>query len=216
MGEGVSQASCFETVKTTELTGSPHSRLLQAVLDEIGRENHAQRVGRRLDDARISYAAGTVRVKDAFRFNEAITAFYAHMLRHTGAILGSVNADALLSGAIDVVERAFSRQGGYNAAVAEGIHAINGGMRLVFDTITEYLKQDAKDKWIKKVFKEVVDPLEWDAKIGLMEAFLDLIGHELPAGLRDLPPKKLTRHLESILRAHADSTSDVAELLKRL
>ena len=159
---------------------------------------------------------GEKRVKNGFEFNEAITAFYAHMFRYTGSPAGHLNRAALSTEAVDLVEKAFERRGGYKAALAEGKYGINGGMRLVLDTMTEHLKLQEKGKYIVRVFKDAMDPLDWDAKVRLMEVFRKRIGPELPAELRDLPAKQLASSWEEIIQCYAESMDKVSELMKRL
>ncbi|MCK4855842.1 MAG: hypothetical protein KAT31_16295, partial [Bacteroidales bacterium] len=92
----------------------------------------------------------------------------------------------------------------------------NGGMRLVFDAMTAHLKQEGKGKYITMVFKNTIDPFDWDAKARFMEAFMVRIGPELPADLRDLPAKKLADNWETIIGHYAELKAKVSDLLKRL
>jgi hypothetical protein len=217
-GEGLGEISrpVDETRVLKSFEGDRESELFERLLAEISKENLSERVGKGLDDARGSYNLYTVRVKDGFEFNEAITAFYAHMFRHTGSPAGNLDRAALSTEAIDLVEKAFERRGGYKAAVAEGKYGINGGMRLVFDSMTEHLKLQEKGKYIVRVFKDAMDPLDWDAKVRLMEVFRERIGPELSAELRELPAEQLASHWEEIIQCYAESMDKVSELMKRL
>lgn len=201
-------------IKTPE--GGIENELLERLLAELSEENLANKIGLPLDEARLSYAMDKVTVKDSYEFNEAITAFYAHVFRHTSSYIGHLKSSALFTEANDIVEKAFERKGGYDAALAEAKHGINGGMRLVFDAMTEHLKQKQKGKYIPMVFKVIIDPLDWDMKIRLMEVFLGHVGPILPANLRDMPKDQLAKHWEEIIRCYADSLDKVSDLLKRL
>ena len=205
-----------ETRVLKSFEGDREKELFERLLTEIGKENLSEKVGQILDDARASYNLGTVRIKDGLEFNEAITAFYAHMFRYTGSPAGHLNRAALSTEAVDLVEKAFERRGGYKAALAEGKYGINGGMRLVLDSMTEHLKLQEKGKYIVRVFKDAMDPLDWDAKVRLMEVFRKRIGPELPSELRDLPAKQLASSWEEIIQCYAESMDKVSELMKRL
>jgi hypothetical protein len=203
-----------KTVRSHE--GDWESELIERLLAELSEENLAEKVGQRLDEARGSYIMDTVTVKNGFEFNDAITSFYAHMFRRTASPTGHLKRSALSEEAIDLVEKAFERKGGYKGALSEGKYGTNGGLRLVFDAMTESLKQEGKGKYIARVFKETSDPFDWDAKVRLMEIFMARIGPELPADLRALPPKKLASHWETIIGHYAESKAKVIDLLKRL
>ena len=190
--------------------------LFEWLLAEISEDSISEKVGQPLDEARASYAMVSVTVKDGFEFNEAITAFYTHMYRHTNSPEGHIKKAALSADAIDLVKNAFKSKGGYKAALSEGKHGTNGGMRLVFDTMTEYLKQIERGKYISMVFKEAIDSSDWDSKVRLTEVLKKLLEPHLPSELRELPAKQLTHHLEEIARCYVASMDKVSDLLKRL
>ena len=217
-GEGFSRPpySVNKTEKVSSHKGSTENELFERLLYELSEENLAEKFGFPLDEARLSYATETVTVRDAFEFNDAITAFYAHLFRHTASPVGHAKRSVLSGDAIEKVEKAFERKGGYNGALSEGKFGTNGGMRLVFDAMTEHLKQERKAKYITAVFKETIDSLDRDAQVRLMRVFMDRIGPVLPADLRDLPAEKLAPHWETIIRHYTKLKEKVSDLLKRL
>ena len=127
-----------------------------------------------------------------------------------------MNPAALSAEAIDLAGRAFENRGGYKDALAEAMYATNGGLRRVFDAMTERLKQEQKEKHITMLLKNAIDPLDWDAKVGFMQIFMELIRPDLPADLRDLPPKRLASHWEAIVEHYAEMKAKVSSLLRRL
>ena len=186
------------------------------ICSAIDEDNLTEKISRPLDQARGSYIVDGVTVEDGLGFNEAVTAFYAHLFRHTGSPAGQMKKEAVCAEALDLVERAFSRRGGYRAALSEGKHASNGGMRLVFDLMTEHLKLKRKEDYVRMVFKEAMDALDWDAKVRVMRFFMDCIGPRLPADLRNLPPEQLALHWEEVVGHFVESLSKLKGLLKRL
>jgi hypothetical protein len=155
-------------------------------------------------------------VKNGFEFNEAITAFHAHMLRHTSSPAGRVNQADLLGEAIVEVENAFKGKGGYKGALSEGMFGTNGGMRCVFDIMTEYRKEKDKEDYIFALFNVLMDSRDANAKVRLMKAFMERVGPMLPAELRDLPADQLARNWKKILLCYVESIDKVSDLLKRL
>ena len=215
-GEGLRSPSSSGEGSTSSILSAGEEEILERILSEISEENLAGKIGHPVDRARASYVTDAVTVKDGFEFNDSVTAFYAHLFRHTGSPARQMKKDAVASEAIALVERAFAQKGGYKAALAEGEHGINGGMRLVFDAMTESLKLKGKEDCISMVFKVAMDALDWDKKVRLMKVFMERIGAELPADLRDLPPERLEPHWEEIIRLFVESISKVKDLLKRL
>jgi len=190
--------------------------LIRRLLNELSQENLAVKIGLPLDEARFSYAMEKATVKDGSEFNGAVTAFFVHMIRHTGSLVGQIRKDTFSVEAIDLLTKAFENKGGYKAAFSEGIQGINGGMRLIFDTMTEHLKLVQKEKYIFKVFKDIIDPLDWDAKVRLMEVFMERIELELPSDLRGLSAKRLASQWNTIIRYYVESMDKVSDLIRRL
>jgi hypothetical protein len=192
------------------------NELLDRLLAELSHENLAHKIGFPMDEARLSYLTDKVTVKDGHEFDETVTAFYAHIYRYLESPTGHLSRSALSTKAIEVVEEAFEHKGGYTAALAEAKYGVNGGVRLVFDTMTEHLKKEKKGKYILMIFKVMVDSLDWDLKMRLMKVFLDRIRPVLPADLKDIPADQVAKHWEEIIRCYADSLDKVSDLLKRL
>jgi len=190
--------------------------LVERLLEELREDNLAKHVGQPLDKARMRYAMDNVTVEDGFEFNDSISAFYTHMLRHTESFKGDANPAAISAEAINLVERAFENREGYKDALAEAIHATNGGLRNVFDAMTERLKKEQKEKYITMILKSAIDPLDWDAKVGFMQAFMERIRPDLPVDLRDLPPKRLASHWDTIVEYYAEMKTRFSSLLRRL
>ena len=190
--------------------------LFERLLAELSKENLAKKIGHPFDNARGSYATDSVTVKDGFEFNDAITSFYGHIFRHMDSPEGNLKRSALTSEAIELVRAAFARKGGYNAALAEGKHGINGGMRLIFDSMTEHLKQEKMKKYANMMFKVSIDPLDQNAKIRLMKVFMERIGPQLPADLRGKSSEQLAFHWEEVIHSYSESLDRVSELLKIL
>jgi hypothetical protein len=217
-GEGLSRLPypADKTEKVPFLKGRRENEMFEWLLSELNEENLTEKFGVPLDEARLRYATDAVTVRDAFEFNEVITAFYAHLFRHIASPLGHAKRNVLSGDAIELVEKAFKHKGGYKGAVSEGKFATHGGMRLVFDAMTEQEKQDRKAKYITAVFKKTIDSFDGDSQVRLMKAFMDLIGPGLPADLRDLPAEKLAPHWETIIRHYIELKEKVSDLLKRL
>jgi hypothetical protein len=189
--------------------------LLYGILNEISEENLADLV-KPLDEARSRYASSQVTVADGFEFNEAVTAFYTHLYRHMTSPAGPLDKSALSTEALELVEKAFRKDGGYKGALSEALQGIHGGMRKVFDIMTEYWKQDAKQKHIGMVFKKAIDPKNWDEKVRLMEVFMDRLHPDLPIDLKGMPPRLLASHWEEVISHYSESIAKLKDFMRTL
>jgi len=215
-GIGDRPISVDESRRDQSVGDENEKELFERLLAEISQENLTEKIGQPLDTARSSYVTDAVTIKDGFEFNEAVTAFYAHIFRHTGSVVGEGDKAALSTNAIDLANKAFEHKGGYKAALSEGKHGINGGMRIVFDAMTERFKQAEREKYVDMVFKDTIDSLDWDTQVRLMKVFKKHIDPYLPDDLRALSAKQLATDWETILKYFSKSMDNVLEIMKRL
>ena len=138
------------------------------------------------------------------------------MMRHTEQSVTEQKESAITAGAIRTVTEAFEPKGGYKAALSEGKIGTNGGMRLVFDTMTEYLKRQEIENHINRIFKERVDSLDWDTQVKLMETFMAKIGLPFSEEIRGISTKQLATKWEIIIRYYVESLEKVQNLIKKL
>ncbi len=203
-------------VQEEKQTAAPPASPLEVLLARISPQAIAEEVGLPLDEARARYQMDTVVVKDAEQFNQHLVSFYAHILRHTHEAVGTLDPVALLGEVLDILERAFAQEGGYRGAVAEATDGTRGGLRFIYDRLTEQLKREAVERYVHLVFTETIDPLDWEAKVALMSELLVRIGSALPAEVREQPPQRYAAEYETIIRYYVDSLDRVAQRLKAL
>jgi len=193
----------------------PEGQLLRKILFELSDTSLTQKIGMSLDDARANYSMKTVRVKDASEFNQAITGFYIHMLRHIQSPEGHVSRDAAAADAIDRIEDSFRNAGGYEAALAEAKFGTKGGLRYVFDVMTDQEKSVRKRKYKDMVLKEAIDPLDWGTKVKLSAHIQKQYGRYLPDTFRTMEPEQLAHHLEEIILLLAEGEKDMDRWLRK-
>jgi hypothetical protein len=185
--------------QTVAIAEDHEGQLLRKILFEMSDLNLTQKIGKPLDEARANYPTKPITVKDASEFNEAITGFYTHMMRYTQSPKGHASWDAAAAEAIDIIKEAFRVRGGYEAALAEGKSGIKGGLRFIFDIMTDHEKSVKNAKYGNMVLKEAIDPLNWDAKVKLSGYILHHYGRYLPDAFRTTEPGQIAHHLEEVI-----------------
>ena len=189
---------------------------VEAVLEQISAEALAQRIGKPIDDARAAYVVEDVIANSYDLFLDTIAAFYLALLRHIELSPDLTPSEALEAEALDLLERAFRDKGGRNAAWAEARDGVHGGMRFVLDVTTEQFRTERQAKHVNRVLIGALDPLDWDARVAFMEAFLDRLAPHLPSEIRQQPPQQFVRHYEPILQTYVRSLDRVKQLLRSL
>jgi len=217
-GKGISQPA---TGGTTKLR-SKKTKLEKAgadldnVLSEIDSESLTQKISLPIDAARASYLLDSVTLDSHEQFYDTITAFYLHLLRHSEQVMEPANMAATRAGALNLVERTFAGKGGLDAALAEARDAIHGGMRFILDALTEQFKTEVQVNYVNQVLKQALNPLDWKAKVAFMSALLERIEPFVSAEIRSIPPERLARNYETVVKTYVKSFDKVKELLRTL
>ena len=197
-------------------SGPDHEgQLLRKILFELSDTNLTQKIGNPLDDARAAYSMKSVRVKDAPEFNQALTGFYIHMLRHTQSPEGHVSRDAATAEAINRIENTFRNIGGYDAAVAEAKTGTKGGLHYIFNMMIDHEKMVQKEKYQVMVLKEAIDSFDWESKVSLSVHIKKQYGRYLPDTFRTMEPEQLAHHLEEVILLLAGGERDMDRWLRK-
>ena len=150
----------------------------------------------------MSYLPGSIIADTEEDFQETVTTFYLHLLRHTRKVSDTVDAMAAGAEAYALLDKAFAKQGGVSAARAEAKSGINGGLRLVLDLMTDQYKVQEQENYVNYVIKKTLDPLSWDAKVAFMRKLLGRLGKNLPENAFN-EPERYTPFCEIIVKAYA-------------
>ncbi len=194
----------------------PESAAFETVVSEISADTVARKIGLPIDTARASYHMDRVTAETYDEFNEAVSSYYLHLLRHTRSIGAGVEPHVVSAEALDLLERTFAKDGGQAAALAEARDGMHGGLRFVLDALTERFKTEQQVKHVQWVLKEALDSADWPARVAFTAALLERLAPHLPADVRAKPPERLAKHYDLIARAYVRSIDTVRALLRAL
>ena len=173
-------------------------------------------IGHPIDLARATYLLDSVTVRSYNDFVDTITSFYIHLVRHTRKISEPVDRATAGAEAIALLERAFSRNGGFNAALSESKIPVNGGLRFILDRLAEQFKMEQQEKHVNHILKSALDPLDWERKVDLMEALLKRLQSHLPADILSQSPDRFAGQYEGIVKAYVRSKDQIKSLFRSL
>lgn len=209
--------ACHPEESQLVLTGNDQpDSLLDAVLAAIEPLHLAKQIAIPIDSARATYTLGSSVATCYEEFSDVVASFYLHLLRHTGVVSGPVLPRSVAADALELLERAFSRNGGVKGAFAEARDGTRGGLRYVLDVIADWHRYEEQRKQVRRVLSEALDPLDWNRKVAFIQALLDRLAPHLPAEIRSQPPTRFARHWEEIVQAYAQSLGQVHLLLRTL
>jgi hypothetical protein len=189
-------------------------KLLEAIHSEIGADNLSSLISSKIDTARSKYLMNSVVVGSYEDFNEIITSFYLHLLRHSRMVAEPVDMEWVGAEAFALLEKAFARKGGSQAALAESRHAVNGGIRYVLDVIADQFKREECEKYIGYVLKQALDPQDRPSKVKLIETLMERLKPHLPPEITAQPAEQFANHVEQIVRAYAQSMDELTSVFR--
>ena len=217
-GEKAKKLSCLGEVHRSKKEATPIDRegMLQMVLSEINADALASLVSQPIDSARASYVMDSVTVNSHDDFNSTVTSFYVHLMRYIHKATDSIDSNTAGAEGFALLERAFSRKGGFQAALSEARHPTRGGLRFVIDLITEQFKGEEHEKHVNRVLKTTLDPLDWEGRVELMRTLLERLAPNLPVDIASHPPEMFTGNYETVVRAYVESFDQMKSLLRSL
>lgn len=186
------------------------------VLSEVDRDNMARTIGLPIDAARASYVMDSILVQSNDEFMTNISAFHLHLCRHIGTISEAVDPKAVEAEAYALLERAFAKRGGVNAAHAEGKTGTRGGMRFVFDCVADELKAEKQRDHLLRIYKSAISPLDWDAKVAFINIFVKRHEAELSPDIISAPPERFANRWEDVVSVYVQGISRVKEVLRAM
>ncbi len=185
------------------------------VIERLRNEALAAEIGNPLDAARACYAVHRIDVDNYDELLEAVTAFFSHLRQAVALPQFSDSTDAISSEAFHLVDSACRAEGGFDAAVVEARHPVRGGLRWIFDRMTEQLKRELTSRRIRAVLREAVDPLDEAESISFTRALVDRLGDQLPDHLRRRAPALLVHRREELLEAYVHGLDQVTQQLRQ-
>lgn len=186
------------------------NRMLE-LLDEV---NISNVVSQKHDSARERYHLPRNTVNSSVEFEEEITRFMQYQLCATRGN-AAVPRYMASSEAADILERAFANIGGASGAYEMASRGIRGGLRAVLEVLCSAVKKEEEEAYVEYVLRTEVDPLSFDDRVELMQAYLTRYGRNFPNSVRVPTAFELAGNYESIIRMHSELINSIRMRIRR-
>lgn len=190
--------------------------VLDRMIEQIDQQALTELIRRPIDEARAGYCLTSSTVTSAAELIETVAAYQIHLMNRCRPGSRDYSPEAAKADALDLLERAFVREGGWKAAVDEAVHGRRGGIRRVLDAVTEQFRQDEERKHVNRVFKESLDPFDYAGKAALIDALRSRLAPHLPPDVLSAPAAHFADNFEPIVAAYVESLDRVTHLFRRL
>jgi hypothetical protein len=191
--------------------------ILRSLLSAIDEYSIAREVSNPHEEARMKFRLHKNVVADFEEFTEVIAKYYQHHYALCVARGGVLSRSDAAGAAKELIERAYRRrQGNLISAFKDGVSGTHGGMRVVIEAISDGIREQAIDRYVRDVFDRHVAPHSFEERVAIMREFMESSGVALPRDMRGQPPERYAHEFQEILRAHVAAVAQVGSVARRL
>jgi len=204
----------FPTPKTASHI-EKKDRILDFLLEQLEPDRIQSIIQGPFDEAKGNYSRDRNTVADNDEFRQAIVEFYTFLYCHTNKVDGKIDPTQMSIQAINLLPKVYRRKNGYNEALRDAIHGTNGGLQSIFTKLTDYLKEEARQQYIFKTFRDTIDPLDYKTKVNLIKQIIERTKDNLPEEIVTAAPEKFVDDYEDIILALIKSQEMLIDILRR-
>ena len=179
-------------------------KLLDTIMDLLNEERMAREI-----DERIDLAVETFQVKvkvplSHSDFNRLIAGFVRRIYQKGLRLPRRLSEQGALAEAVSLLEKYYQgiRTRGYDEALVDAAGNDLEGLEYVLSQLAESIKAVEREKYMKWVFVDTVDQLDWEARRRIAATYLVKYKDLLPPELRDMDPARLADHFQDLIINH--------------
>lgn len=207
----------YPTSQPVAMSSDPECIAFDAIAARIDERALVRKFGIPIDSARGAYVLVSSTVGSYEEFIDTLAAFYTYLQRHLHReVVGSPDAATARVKASALLEKVFYGEAANKAAYARARDGTDGGMRLVLDLFTEQFKRQEQAEYVQQVFKDALEPMDWNQRVAFMRGAMKRLGPFLPADLRDEPPERFARRPEVIIQVFVESLDRINRVVSTL
>ncbi len=196
-----------QTASQTTIT----KEVVELVLNQISRKNLSKQIGRPFYNANSKFFHLLVVVESTEQFHQCVDSFYLHLMTHTRNSNSNVLPMSVQSDANDLLERAFSNNGGIVAALDEAKEGYKGGLPFICTRMTEQLINEEKEKYINFILTRAIKEDDIEQKIDFMRYFLKKIRMLFGDDISLDEPEYYAQNYKSLVRSYVQILDKLRE-----
>ena len=190
------------------MTSSEQNLSSEKLLDTIMDLLNEERMAREIDEC-IDLAVETFQVKvkvplSHSDFNRLIAGFVRGIYQKGLRLPRHLSDQEALTEAVSLLEKYYQSIdiGGYDGALLDAAGNNLEGLEYVLSQLAESIKAVEREKYMKWVFVDTVDQLDWETHRRIAATYLVKYKDILPHELRDMDPARLADHFQDLIINH--------------
>jgi hypothetical protein len=176
-------------------------KLLDTIMDLLNEERMAREI-----DERIGLAVETFQVKvkvplSHSDFNRVISGFVRDLYQKGLRLSRYLSGQEALTEAVSLLEKYYqgNHTNGYDGALLDAAGNDLEGLESILSQLAESIKAVEREKYMKWVFADTVDQLDWEARRRIAATYLVKYKDLLSPEHRDMDPARLADHLQDLI-----------------
>lgn len=192
----------------SEKVDSIEQNVQVAVQQTVAALRHAhltEMIDRPIHEARAAFSMPATKAQDEAEFQDTVRAFYYHVLSHLNETTADAVPELLLTEALKLLDRVFSRDGGMALASRDALSGAHCGLAGVLDRLTKAMIVQRREARIRLVLAMAVDLSNEHERKAYASALLTYGRDILPEEFAEYPLIHWANHLEQLLDAFLDA-----------
>jgi len=190
---------------------------VESLLNALDERTIARQVGIRHDEARMSYHLQSNTVATFDEFSWIIGDYYNYHYTTCVSNGGRLSASEAEGRAKEIIEQQYRKRNGDTVTAFNDCHdGTNGGLRAVCDMVSESLKADGVQRYIRAVFDHYVNPASWEEKVAIMRQFLDRCGAYLSSSINLNQPERYAQNYNELIQTYTRALQQNSSVFRRL
>jgi len=190
---------------------------INSLLAELDERIIAKRIGIPHDEVRMRYPLHSNTVRNFDEFSRIIGDYYNTHFTACISRGGKLSASEAASRAKEIIEQEYRRRGGEIVTAFNDAHdGTNGGMRSILDIISEGLKTESVERYIRDGFDRYVSPNSWSQKVLIIKQFIDRYGIHLSSTIRRGQPERYAQNYQELIRSYITALQTTSSIFRRL
>ena len=163
------------------------------------------------------YPLSSNTVADFDRFTDIISDYYNYQFTRCVSRGGALPRSEAAGRAKEILEQAYRRRNGdIVTAFNDARDGTNGGLRVILDSISEGLKTESVERYIREMFDRHVSPNAWADKVEIIRQFIAHCGANLASSIDASQPERYAQNYRELIRSYVQSLQGTSSIFRRL
>ena len=190
---------------------------IEALLKELDEVTIAKKVGIPNDEARNSYALKKNTVDNFDEFSRIIGDYHNHHFTRCVSKGGGLSKSEAIGRAKEILDREYRRHAGDTVtAFNNAREGVNGGLRVILDTIAEHIKAESTERYIRDVFDRHVTPNAWEKKVEIIRQFIAHTGVDFGSSINKAQPERYAQNYKELIRSYVNGLQKTSYIFRKL